>query len=62
MIREIALGGFYLSSSPQTLEVPESENPVQLVSVCQRHDDHTDPNAHEDIKPDILVMSEVTSS
>jgi hypothetical protein len=62
MIHEIALGGFYLSSSPQTLEMPESENPVQLVPVSQRHDDHADPNTHEDIKPDILVMSQVASS
>jgi len=62
VIRQIALIGFYLPPFPQTLEVPKSENPVQLIPVSQRHDDHADPNPHKDIKPDILVMSQVASS
>jgi hypothetical protein len=62
VIRHVALSGFYLPLFPAPLEVPESENPVQLVPVSQRHDDHADPDPHKDIKPHILVMSKVASS
>jgi len=62
VIRHVTLGGFHLSLLPQPLEMPESENPVQLIPVSQGHDDHADPNPREDIKPDILVMSQVASS
>lgn len=62
MIRRVTLSGFYLSLLSEPLEVPESENPVQLVPVSQRHDDHADSNPHENPKPAILMMSQVTSS
>jgi len=62
VIGQIALIGFYLSPFPQTLEVPESENPVQLVPVSQSYDNHADPNPHKNVKPDILVVSQVAAS
>ena len=62
MIGRVTLSGFSLSLLSQALEVPKSENPVQLVSVSQRHDDHADPDPHKDIEPDVLVMSQVAPS
>jgi len=62
MIRRVTLSGVHLSPLSEPLEVPESENPVQLIPVSQRYDDHADSNPHENPKPDILMMSQVTSS
>jgi hypothetical protein len=52
----VTLGGFLLSPSPKAFDMPKSENPVQLVSVSQRYDDHTDPDAHQNKEIEILVM------
>ena len=62
VIRHVALSSLFLSLFPAFFQVPESENPVQLVSVSQRYDDHADPDPDENPKSDILMMSKVTAS
>ena len=62
MIRRVALSGFFLALFSPPPEMPESENPVQLVPVSQRHNDHADSDAHQDKQTEILVMPEIASA